>query len=100
MKLIGIVAVAALLTAAPFSMPCTPKKAGLYVDTANAREVHRRRTHPAAPYFGAAAYPRISYGYPPAYYGVSPYGLPAPYGIPPNPYSARPPTGGFFMGSR
>jgi hypothetical protein len=95
MKLIGIVVGAVLLTATPFSLRWTLKNAGLYVDTANARVIHRR-------YYGyrPAASPRISYGYPPAYYGVLPYGLPAPYGIPVNPYSAGPPAAGFFTGSR
>jgi hypothetical protein len=37
MKIIGIVVGAALLTAAPFSMHCTPKKAALYVDRADAQ---------------------------------------------------------------
>jgi hypothetical protein len=61
MKLIGIVVGAALLTAAPFSVHCTPKKAGLYVDRADARVVHRRRQsygYYDVPYYGALAYPR------------------------------------------
>jgi hypothetical protein len=86
---------AALLTAAPFSLQCTPRKAGLYVDKADARVVHRRRPsygYYGVPYYGTAVSPR--YGYPPAYYGV------LPYGIPPYPYSPDPPTGGFFLGSK
>jgi hypothetical protein len=96
MKLIAIIVGAALLTAAPFSLQCTPRKAGLYIDKAEARVVHRRRPshgYYAVPYYGAA-YPRIGYGYPAPYYGV------LPYGIPPYPYSPDPPTGGFFMGSK
>ena len=84
MKIIGIVVGAALLTAAPFSVHCTPKKAGLYVDRADARVVHRRRTfygYYDVPYYGALA-------------GIT------PYGVMPYPYSVGPPTGGFFMGSK
>ena len=61
MKLIAIIIGAALLTAAPFSLQCTPRKAGLYVDKAEARVVHRRRPsygHYGVPYYGAA-YPRL-----------------------------------------
>jgi hypothetical protein len=86
---------AVLLTAAPLSLKCTPRQAGLYVDKADARVVHRRRPYYGyygVPYYGTAVYPR--YGYPPAYYGV------LPYGIPPYPYSPDPPTGGFFLGSK
>jgi hypothetical protein len=60
MKLIGIIVGAALLTAAPLSLQCTPRKAGLYIDTAEARVIHRRRPYYGyygAPYYGAAAYP-------------------------------------------
>jgi hypothetical protein len=93
-----MIIVAALLTAAPFSLQCTPKNAGLYVDRADARVVHRRRQsygHYGVPYHGAAAYPRLfGYGYPAPYYGYPSYGV-APY-----PYSAGPPTGGFFIGSK
>jgi hypothetical protein len=89
---------AALLTAAPFSLQCTSRKAGLYVDKADARVVHRRRPsygYYGVPYYSAAAYPRLfGYGYPAPYYGYQPYGV-APY-----PYSPDPPTGGFFMGSK
>jgi hypothetical protein len=95
MKLIAIIIGAALLTAAPFSLQGTPRKAGLHVDRADARVVHRRRPYHSyygVPYYGTAVYPR--YGYPPAYYGV------LPYGIPPYPYSPDPPTGGFFLGSK
>jgi hypothetical protein len=95
MKIIGIVVGAALLTAAPFSVHCTPKKAGLYVDRADARVVHRRRTfygYYDVPYYGALAYPRLLA--PTPYYGI------APYGVMPYPYSVGPPTGGFFMGSK
>jgi hypothetical protein len=84
---------AILLTAAPFSLKCTPREAGLYVDTVDARVVHRRRPsygYYGVPYYGAAVYPR--YGYPPAYYGI------LPYGIPPYPYSPDPQTGWFFGG--
>jgi hypothetical protein len=80
---------AALLTAAPLSLQYTPRKAGLYVDKADARVVHRRRPYYGyygVPYYGAR------YGYPPAYYGV------LPYGIPPYPYSPDPQTGWFFGG--
>jgi hypothetical protein len=94
MKLIAIIVGAALLTAAPFSLQCTPRKAGLYVGKAEARVVHRRRQsyrYYGLPYYGAT-YPR--YGFPPAYYGV------LPYGIPPYPYSPDPPTGGFFLGTK
>jgi hypothetical protein len=95
MKLIVLIIGAALLTAAPFSLHCALKKAGLYVDKAEARVVHRRRRsygYYGVPYYGAGAY----YGYPPAYYGV------LPYGIPPYPYSPGPPTlGGFpWIGSK
>jgi hypothetical protein len=97
MKIIGIVVGAALLTAAPFSMHCTPKKAGLYVDKADARVIYRRRpsyAHYGVPYYGATAYPRL-FGYPAPYYAYPPYGV-APY-----PYSAGPPTlGGFWIGSK
>ena len=86
-----IIILAALLTAAPLSLQYTPRKAGLYVDKADARVVHRRRRlyygSYGVPYYGA---PR--YGYPPAYYGV------LPYGIPPYPYSPDPQTGWFFGG--
>jgi hypothetical protein len=99
MKLIGIVVGTALLTAAPFSMHCTPKKAGLYVDTADARVVHHRR-HPYGyydgPYYGVAAYPRLIA--PSPYFGVAPFGGIAPYGVMPYPYSVGPPTGGFSAG--
>jgi hypothetical protein len=94
MKLIAIIVGAALLTAAPVTLQSTPRKAGLYVDKAEARVAHRRRPsygYYGVPYYGAA-YPR--YGYPPAYYGV------LPYGIPPYPYSPDPPTGGFFLGTK
>jgi len=97
MKLIGIVVGAALLTAAPFSMQCTTRKAGLYVDRADARVVHRRR-----PYYGyygvGTAYPRPSA--PTPYYGIAPYAGITPYGVAPYLYSVGPPTGGFFMGSK
>jgi hypothetical protein len=86
----AIIIGAALLTAAPLSLQSTPGKAGLYVDKADARIVHRRRPYHGyyrVPYYGA---PR--YGYPPAYYGV------LPYGIPPYPYSPDPQTGWFFGG--
>ena len=97
MKLIGIAVGAALLTAAPFSMHCTPKKAGLYADSAGARVVHRRR--PSYGYYGVApAYPALIA--PTPYYGIAPYGGITPYGVMPYPYSVGPPTGGFFMGSK
>ena len=74
MKIIGIVIGAALLTAAPFSMHCTSKKAGLYVDRADARVVHRRRL-----YYGYYGYYGIGTAYPglfalTPYYGLPPYG--------------------------
>ena len=90
MKLIGIVVGAALLTAAPFSMQCTTRKAGLYVDRADARVVHR-------PYYGyygvGTAYPRPSA--PTPYYGIAPYAGITPYGVAPYLYSVGPPTGLF-----
>jgi hypothetical protein len=97
MKLIGIVVGTALLTAAPFSVQCTPSTVGLYVDKADARVVHRRR-----PYYGyygvGTAYPRLFA--PAPYYGIAPYGSITPYGVAPYPYSVGPPTGAFFMGSK
>ena len=97
MKIIGIVIGAALLTAAPFSMHCTSKKAGLYVDRADARVVHRRRLYYG--YYGTGtAYPGLFALTP--YYGLAPYGGVTPYGVAPYPYSVGPPTGGFFMGSK
>jgi hypothetical protein len=94
MKIIGIVVSAALLTAAPYSMHCTLKKAGLQVDRADARVVHRRR-----PYYGyVGTYPRLVA--PTPYYSIAPYGGITPYGVMPYPYSVGPPTGGFFMGSK
>jgi len=76
MKLIGIVAGAALLTAAPFSMHCTPRKGGLYVDRADAR-VGYRRSYYGYGYVGAysrAGCPRLfGYGYPAPYYGYPRY---------------------------
>jgi hypothetical protein len=90
MKLIGIAIGAALLTGAPLSMHCAPKKAGLYVDTADARVIHRRR--PSYGYYGVP-----DYG-PPVYPGLFAYGYPAPYstyGVAPYPFSPNPPTGGF-----
>jgi hypothetical protein len=97
MKLSRIVLGAALLTAAPFSMHCTPKKAGLYVDRAEARVVHRRR--PYHGYFGVApVYPGLIA--PTPYYGIAPYGGITPYGVAPYPYSVGPPTGGFFLGTK
>jgi len=88
MKVIGVIVGAAILTATPFSLHCTPRKAGLYVDKADARVVYRRRLHHG--YYGiqryGAAYPRpFAYGYP------------APYGVVPYPYSSGPPGlwGGF-----
>ena len=101
MKLIGTVVGAALLAAAPFSMHCTPKKAGLYVDRADARVVHRRRLsygYHDVPYYGAVAYPRLIT--PTPYYSIAPYGGITPYGVMPYPYSVGPPTGSFFMGSK
>ena len=101
MKIIGIVVGAALLTAAPYSMHCTLKKAGLQVDRADARVVHRRRTfygYYDVPYYGALAYPRLLA--PTPYYGIAPYAGILPYGVMPYPYSVGPPTGGFFMGSK
>jgi hypothetical protein len=101
MKLIAIIIGAALLTAAPFSLQGTPRKAGLHVDRADARVVHRRRPlygYYDVPYYGALAYPRLLA--PTPYYGLAPYGGITPYGVAPYPYSVRPPTGGFFMGSK
>ena len=92
MKLIGIVVVAALLTAAPLSLHCMPKKTGLYVDKAEARVVHRRRLY-AGYYVVSTPYPRLVAPTPP-------YGGITPYGVMPYPYSVGPPTGGFFMGSK
>jgi hypothetical protein len=89
MKLIGIVVGAAILTAAPFSFECTPNKAGLCVEKANARVVYRRH---GVLHYRAAFYPRsFAYGYPAAQYGVVPY-----------PYSSGPPNlwGGFSGGYR
>jgi len=86
MKLIGIAVGAALLTAAPFSMHCTPKKAGLYVDRADARVVHRRRQsygYYDVTYYGALAYPRLIA--PTPYYNIAPYGGITPYGVVPYP---------------
>ena len=101
MRFIGIVVgAAALLTAAPFSMHSTPKKAGLYVDRADARVVHRRRPsygYYDVPYYGALAYPRFIASTP---YNIAPYGGITPYGVAPYLYSVGPPTGGFFMGSK
>jgi hypothetical protein len=69
---------AVLLTAAPFSLQCTPRKAGLYVDKADARVVHRRRTHYA--YYSAPHYERLfGYGTPAPYYGYAIYALPPKY---------------------
>jgi hypothetical protein len=95
MKMMGIVVGAALLTAAPFSMHCEPKKAGLYVDRADARVINRRRH-----YYGyvGTSYPRLVA--PTPYYSIAPYGGITPYGVMPYPYSVGPPTGGFFMGSK
>jgi hypothetical protein len=94
LSMLGIIVGGALLTTAPLSLHCTPKKAGLHVDKADARVVHRRR-----PYYGyygvGTVYPGRFVRTP--YYTVEPYGLPAPYGIPPHPYSSGPQTGGFFM---
>jgi hypothetical protein len=90
MKLIGIMVGAAILTAAPFSVQCTPTRAGLYVDKADARVVYRRRH--AVQHYRAASYPRpFAYSYPAPYYGVVPY-----------PYSSGPPNlwGGFSGGYR
>ena len=90
MRLIGIMVGAAVLTAAPVSVQCTPTTAGLYVDKADARVVYRRRR--AVPHYRAASYPRpFTYGYPAASYGVVPY-----------PYSPGPPNlwGGFSGGYR
>jgi hypothetical protein len=79
MKIIGIVVGAALLTAAPYSMHCTLKKAGLQVDRADARVVHRRR-----PYYGyVGTYPRLVA--PTPYYSIAPYGGITPYGVMPYP---------------
>jgi hypothetical protein len=44
MKLIAIIVGAVLLTAAPFSLQCAPRKAGLYVDKADARGTAAART--------------------------------------------------------
>jgi hypothetical protein len=90
MKLIAIIVGGAILTAVPLSLQCTPKKAGLYVDKADARVVYRRRR--GVPHYRAASYPRsFAYGYPAPYYGVIPY-----------PYSPGPPNlwGGFSGGYR
>ena len=94
MKLIGIVVGAAIVTCAPFSMQCTPKKVGLYVQKADARVVSRRRASPGyrgLPRYGAAYPQSFVYGYPAASYGVVPY-----------PYSSGPPNlwGGFSGGYR
>jgi hypothetical protein len=95
MKLIAIIVGAAMLTAVPFSLQCTPRKAGLYADKADARVVYRRRLHHGyygVPHYGASSYPRsFAYGYPAPYYGVMPY-----------PYSPGPPNlwGGFSGGYR
>jgi hypothetical protein len=62
MKLIAIIIGAALLTAAPFSLQGTPRKAGLHVDRADARVVHRRRPYHSyygVPYYGTAVYPSV-----------------------------------------
>src|SRR5262252_5578683 len=97
--MLGIIVGAALLTAAPFSLHCTPKKGGFHVDKADARVVHHRR-----PYYGyysvGTAYPRPPYYGLAPYYGIAPYGGITPYGVAPYPYSVGPPTGGFFMGSK
>ena len=99
MKLIATIIGAALLTATAFSPQCTPKKAGLYIDKADARVVHRRRTHyvritahratsaysdmaPPAPYYGYAIYawpPKYPDGYPISYYGHGYSGYSAGY---------------------
>jgi hypothetical protein len=96
-KLIGTVIGAALLTAAPLCVHQGPKKAGLYVARADARELPRRRANYGY-YVVGAPYPRAFT--PTPYYGLAPYGGIAPYGIMPYPYSIGPPTGGFFMGSK
>ena len=57
-RMLGIIVGAALLTAAPFSLHSTPKKAGLYIDKADARVVHRRRL-----YYGYYGVPYYGYGY-------------------------------------
>ena len=100
-SMLGIIVGAALLTAAPLSLHCSPKKGGLYVDKADARVVHRRRPsygYYDVPYYGALAYPRFIASTP--YYNIAPYGGITPYGVMPYPYSVGPPTGGFFMGSK
>ena len=96
-RLLGIVVGAAVLTAAPFSMHSTPKKAGLYVDSADARVIPRRR--PNYGYYVVGA-PNPGLVAPTPYYGVAPYGGVTLYGVMPYPYSIGPPTGGFFMGSK
>ena len=94
MKLIGIIVGAAILSAAPLSFQCTPKKTGLYIDEADARVVYRRRidhSYYKVPHHGAGSYPRpFARGYP------------APYGVVPYPYSSGPPNlwGGFSGGYR
>jgi hypothetical protein len=94
MKLIGIVVGAAILTAVPFSVLCTPRKAGLYVDKADARVVFRRPAYHGyrgLPRYGAVYPHSFASGYPAPYYGVVPY-----------PYSPGPPNlwGGFSGGYR
>jgi hypothetical protein len=100
MKLIGIVVGAAILTAAPFSLQCTPRKAGLYVDRADARVVHRRRVYHGyygMPQYGAAHPRSFVYGYSAQTPAPAPY-----YGVLPYPYSPGPPNiwGGFSGGYR
>jgi hypothetical protein len=95
-SVLGIIVGAALLTVTPLSLHYTPKKAGLYVDTADARVVHRRR--PYYGYYGVGTPYRLSA--PTPYYGIAPYGGITPYGVAPYPYSLGPPTGGFFLGSK
>ena len=78
---------AALLTAAPFSLHCTERSVGLYVDMADARVVYRRVYR--RPYVPSS--PRLfGYGHPAPYYGY-PAPVYAPY-----PYGAYPPLGGAF----
>src|SRR5262245_32100768 len=87
LTLLGIVAGAALLSLAPVSVQWTPKKAGLYVDKAEAQYYRRqyrrayRRAYRSAYYSGYSGYgggygyPAYSYGYPGYSYGYGyPYG--------------------------
>ena len=83
LTLLAIVVGATVLSVAPVSVQWTPKKAGLYVDKAEAQYYRRhyrrsyRRAYRRAYYggYGGYGYPAYSYGYPGYSYGYGyPYG--------------------------